>query len=207
MPDNQVDSHVEERSAKIFCWNVSTTVLSGTVGPPAAGLVLLASVFLPAAPTWADPWSAVPSYLALLLIFAVPVGYVFGIIPSLLAGALYAAALNAMPTVRVRPLFRAWLGAVCGGVTSEIWFHFVIGPRASIYAAVAALIMALFALCRGGGDLAGGPSPDESTVHSSTRPVFQTLGIEERLGSEVCENIEDIGGIDLLAADVRSHLA
>jgi hypothetical protein len=103
--------------------------------------------------------SAVPSFLALFLIFAVPVGYVFGTIPALVAGAIYSGALTAMPTVSPRPLLRAGLGAACGALPGEVWFHAFVGPGSSSYALAAALVMGLFALRWTGGPLAAERSP------------------------------------------------
>jgi hypothetical protein len=91
----------------------------------------------------------------LFFIFAVPVGYVFGGVPALLAGAIYSAALAAMPTVGPRHLLRAGLGGVCGGLTCAIWFHAIVGAGSFRYATVGALTIALFALCRTGKALAG----------------------------------------------------
>jgi hypothetical protein len=128
--------------------HTATAVLSGLIVPPTASALLLATALLPASKTWADPASAVASFLTLFYIFAVPVGYVFGTVPALLAGLIYSRALTAVPTVCPRPLLRAVLGAACGGLAGEVWFYAVIGNGSGIYAAAAAVTMTLFALWR-----------------------------------------------------------
>ena len=130
--------------------HVAATLWSGVLVPPAASLMLLATVLMPASTTWADPVTAVPSFLGPFFIFAVPVGYVFGGIPALLAGAIYSAALTVMPVVEPCRLLRVGIGAVCGGLTGGIWFHAIVGPGWSSYAIAEALMMALFALRRPG---------------------------------------------------------
>jgi hypothetical protein len=148
--------------------HVGIALWSGMIVPPAASLILLATtVFFSNWPGWGDPASAVPSFLVLFFIFAVPVGYVFGGIPALLAGAIYSAALTAMPVLNARRLLRVGLGAVCGGLTGGIWFHAIAGPGSSSYAIVEALMMALFAGLRGpANDLAGFPSSSCSMQHA-----------------------------------------
>lgn len=137
-----------------FRRNVGTALSSAAVAPPAASLLLLATVLLPTSSTWGDPVSAVPSFSGLFFIFAVPVGYVFGAIPALLAGAIYSCASTAMPSVQPRLLLRGGLGAVCGGLTGCVWFHAVVGTGSFIYPLAAALVMALFAICRTTGAVA-----------------------------------------------------
>lgn len=127
--------------------HVGAAIWTGVVVPPAASLMLCATMLIPAT-TWANPASVVPSFLALFFIFALPVGYVFGGIPALLAGAIYSGALSAMPTAARRPLPRAALGAACGGLMGAIWFYPIVGPGWSSHATAGTLVMALFALRR-----------------------------------------------------------
>jgi hypothetical protein len=152
-----------------FSRHVRTALSSAVVVPPAASLLLLATVLLPTSSTWGDPLSAVPSFLELFFFFAVPVGYVFGAIPALLAGAIYSAMSTAMPSVQPPLLLRGGLGAVCGGLTGGVWFHAVVGAGSFIYTLAAALMMALFAICRTRGAVAG------STLHMSAMRCWQLL--------------------------------
>ena len=143
--------------------HVGIGVLSAVVVPPAASLLLLATVFVPTSTAWPDPASAVPYFLELFFLFAVPVGYVYGAIPALLAGALYSSALSAQPRLCRHTLARAGLGAVCGGLTGGVWFHAVVGPGARVYSVAEALVTAMFALYWTGSTLAERHAPPERT--------------------------------------------
>jgi hypothetical protein len=161
----------EEFSMKIVRLHVSIGVFSAVVVPPAASLLLLATVLLPTSTAWADPASAVPYFLALFFLFAVPVGYVYGALPALLAGALYSCALSAQPGLCRHTLVRAGLGAVCGGLTGGIWFHAVGAAGAYLYSVAEALVTAMFALCWTGGALA---ERYASTERTGRELVLQT---------------------------------
>jgi hypothetical protein len=84
--------------------------------------------------------------LVLFIFFAVPVGYVFGAVPALLAGAMYTGVLTAVATRQTGILPRACIATVCGGLVGGIWFHVVAGPDWRGYAAVAGLVEALLSL-------------------------------------------------------------
>jgi hypothetical protein len=88
----------------------------------------------------------VPGFVAAFIFLALPVGYAFGIVPALLAGAMYCGALTAMATLRPGMLLRASLGAISGGLVGEVWFHAVVGPDSRGYGSVAALVVALLSL-------------------------------------------------------------
>jgi hypothetical protein len=144
--------------------HLDAALWSGIVVPPAASLLLLTHILLSS--SWIDGASAsdIPSLLVLFFMFAVPVGYVFGAIPALLAGAIYSGALTAMPTGQPRPLLRAGVGAVCGGLTGWLWFHAVAGPSWSTFAVTEALVLALFAICRAKGAVPQRRSPGECSA-------------------------------------------
>jgi hypothetical protein len=128
--------------------HIDAALWSGIVVPPAASLLLFAHILV--STSWIDGASAldIPYFLVIVFMFAVPVGYAFGVIPALLAGAIYSGVLTAMPTGQPHPLLRAGVGAVCGGLTGWVWFHAVAGPSWFIFVATEALVMALFAICR-----------------------------------------------------------
>jgi hypothetical protein len=88
----------------------------------------------------------VSGLMVLFIFFAVPVGYVFGVVPALLAGAMYSAVLTAVATCRTGMLPRACLAAICGGLVGGIWFHAVAGSDWRGYTAVAGLVEALLSL-------------------------------------------------------------
>jgi hypothetical protein len=120
-------------------------LLMGTAGPPVASLILLTTAYLPSCAGRTEPVDA-PYFVAAFVLFAVPVGYVFGLVPALLAGAMYCGALSAMATLRTRVLLRVGIGALSGGLAGGAWFHAVIGPDAHGYGAVAAVVAALLSL-------------------------------------------------------------
>ena len=127
------------------CWQARTLLLIGSVGPPVASLILLATDYLPSCAGRTEPVD-VPCFVAAFVLFAVPVGYVFGLVPALLAGAMYCGALTAMTTLRTRMLLRACIGAISGELAGGVWFHAVIGPDSHGYGAVAAVVAALISL-------------------------------------------------------------
>src|SRR6266403_1631819 len=108
-------------------WQVRTILLIGTVGPPAASLILMTTTYLP---LWAVKGESVDMRLfaAAFVLFAIPVGYVFGLAPALLTGVLYCAASTGMAKPRPGLLLCAWLGALSGELVGEVWFLAVIGP-------------------------------------------------------------------------------
>jgi hypothetical protein len=128
-------------------WQVRTTLLIGTVGPPVASLILMPMIYLPHCAGRMQSFD-VSCFAAAYMLFAVPVGYVFGVAPALLSGALYCGALTAVAALRSGMLLRACLGATCGGLVGGVWFHCVIGPDWHGYGSVAALVAALLSLRR-----------------------------------------------------------
>ena len=126
---------------------VRTILLIGTVGPPAASLILMTMTYLPLCAAKGESFD-MPLCAAAFVLFAIPVGYVFGLVPALLAGVMYCAALTGMAKPRPGLLLRAWLGAVSGELVGEVWFRAVFGPDLHGYESVAALVMALLAVAR-----------------------------------------------------------
>jgi hypothetical protein len=132
-------------------WQARTIAHITLLGPPAASLILLAVDCV-------EYWRAVPfnlaSFLAVFFLFAVPVGYVFGAVPALLAASLYCALLTAHSALQQRrPWTRASVAAICGGLASGVWFWEQLRTGWGIYAVVGALVMA--ALSRGTPQLPG----------------------------------------------------
>jgi hypothetical protein len=132
---------------KLPPWQVRTTLLIGTVGPPVASLILMTTTYLHFFKSPGEPLD-LPGFLVALFLFAVPVSYIFGVVPALLAGLMYCSTLTAMATPRPGMLFRACLGAICGGLVAGVWFHAVIGVDLHGYGLAAALVMAVLSLRR-----------------------------------------------------------
>ena len=126
-------------------WQVRTVLLIAAVGPPLASLVLLTTHYLPICAGRTEPVD-LPCFVAAFVLFAVPVGYVFGLVPALLAGVLYCGALTALATPRAGMLLRVCIGAISGGMAGVLWFHAVIGPDSDGYGSVAAAVAALLSL-------------------------------------------------------------
>jgi hypothetical protein len=137
-------------------WQVRTMLLIGTVGPPVASLILMTNTYLPLCVTQGESFDE-PCFVAAFVLFAIPLGYVFGLVPALLAGVMYCAAVNGMAPLRPGVLPRACLAAVSGELVAEVWFRAVVGPDSHRYASVAALVMALLPL----------PSPRTNAVRLS----------------------------------------
>jgi hypothetical protein len=127
---------------KLSSWQVRTTLLIATLGPPVASLIVMTATYLPYCAALKEPID-VSSFVVAFILFALPVGYAFGVVPALLAGAMYCGALTAMATLRPSMLLRACLGAASGGLVGGIWFHAVVGPASRGYGSVAALVVVL----------------------------------------------------------------
>ena len=104
---NPFDSHLRAGALrdKLTPWRVRASARITLLGPPAASLVLLVVDYF-------KYWRAIPfnfaDFLALFFLFALPVGYVFGAVPALLAALLYCALLTVNSRLRqLRPLPRA----------------------------------------------------------------------------------------------------
>ena len=121
-------------------WQVPAITRVTLIGPPIASLILLAVDYF-------EYWRAISfdfaDFLAAYLVFAIPVGYVFGSVPMLLAASLYCALLTANSRLLPwRPLTRAGVAALCGGLASGVWFWVLLRTAWGIYALVGALVMA-----------------------------------------------------------------
>src|ERR1700753_273770 len=99
-------------------WRVRTTLLIGTVGPLVASLVLMMNTYLPLCVTQRESFD-VPCFMAAFVLFAIPVGYVFGLVPAVLAGVMFCAAVNGMAPLRPGVLARACLAAVSGELAAR----------------------------------------------------------------------------------------
>jgi hypothetical protein len=87
-----------------------------------------------------------PDFLVAFLFFAIPVGYFYGVIPALVAGSLYCAALTANSSLLQRPFSTACVAALCGGFVSWVWFVEWLSIDSSVYALTGALVMAALTL-------------------------------------------------------------
>ncbi len=109
------------------------------LGPAVASLILLVVDYF-------EYWRTAPLNLADALtafyVFALPVGYVFGCVPALLAALLHGALLAANTKLAQLPWVRACTGALCGGLVCWIWFGIWSGTARPVYALVGALVMA-----------------------------------------------------------------
>jgi hypothetical protein len=126
-------------------WQVRTMLLIGAVGPALASLILLAANYFPYCAGRTEPVD-VPCFVVVFVFFAVPVGYVFGLVPALLAGVMYCGALTAMATLRTRMCLRVCIGAISGALAGGVWFHAAIGPDSRGYGLAAGVVAALLSL-------------------------------------------------------------
>lgn len=126
---------------KMRCW-IGSTLFLAVAGPPAASFVLLPWLLLSGSPAHFD----FSSYLVTFIFLAVPVGYVFGIVPAILAGATYSATLIALPPLRTSSVVRSCVGAASGAFWAALWFPPLTATTSGAYVVAAALIMALLAL-------------------------------------------------------------
>jgi hypothetical protein len=124
-------------------WQLRTIVLITLLGPPTASLLLLAIDYYE---YWQDVHFQFTDFLIAFLFFAVPVGYVFGTVPALLAAFLYCAIWNPGTRLHQRIAARACIAAVCGGIASWAWFSKCLDVSGHIYGLSGALVMAALSL-------------------------------------------------------------
>jgi hypothetical protein len=126
---------------KLTPWQVRATVLITLLGPPAANLILLAAYYF-------EYWRTIPfnfaDCLVVFFLFAIPVRYVFGAVPALLAALLQCALLTARSRL-LRPLIPACVAAICGGLANCVWFCEWLSAS-GIYGLVGSLVMAALSL-------------------------------------------------------------
>lgn len=130
-------------------WQVGATLRTAILGPPVAAFVLLPWVLFNTSAADGRSFD-LPSYLVVLFFFAVPVGYVFGLVPALLSGALYSGALTVAPFLRFHVLARVCAGVASGGLCGGLWFRALAGTEWIAYGLAAALVMGVLALRRPG---------------------------------------------------------
>jgi len=128
-------------------WWISSTLSVVIAGPPAASFVLLPWILFSTSPTWAHSFD-MSSYVVALVFFAVPVGYVFGVVPAVLAGATYSTTLISFPALRAHSPLRSCVGAISGAFWAPLWFPAVVATSSGAYVLAAALVIALLALRR-----------------------------------------------------------
>jgi len=128
-----------------FTWQARTTLLCGVVTPLIAALLVNLSSYVPQWERSVEPVTIL-GVIATLIFLALPVGFLFGVVPGLVGGALYSYALTLVPYARPRVLFRAFAGAALAGLVGGLWCQFVLRLPGVAYGAVAALSGFLFAL-------------------------------------------------------------
>ena len=129
-------------------WQVQSTLLFAVVGPPIGSLIVLLTLIAQLT-SWRleiDP-SGPALFVVAYFLFALPVGYLFGFVPALLAGATYSTALSNRLAQRARALLRGFVGALFGGLFGGLWFHFIVAPKSAAYAGVSAVVATLLAVC------------------------------------------------------------
>jgi len=118
-------------------WQIRATALITLLGPPGASLILLAVYYF-------EYWRTISfnfgDFLVVFFLFAIPVGYAFGVVPALLAALLYCALLTAHSRL-LRPVIRVCAAALCGGLASWVWFCEWLSASC-IYGLFGALVMA-----------------------------------------------------------------
>ncbi len=146
--------------SKSLPWQLRTTALVTLLGPAMASLILLVVDYF-------EYWRTVPlnfaDALVAFCVFALPVGYVFGFVPALLAALLHCVLL----TTNTRPVRQrlaiACTGAICGGLVSWVWFGIWQCDDRLLYALTGALVMTALSLVSRSTEIA----PDRSTRRMS----------------------------------------
>jgi hypothetical protein len=128
-----------------FTWQARTTLLCGVITPLIAGLALSLWSFLPQLPHSVKLPTVVGALVTLFFI-ALPMGVFFGVIPGLIGGALYSAALTFVPFVRSQLLVRSIGAAALAGLVGGLWCQIVLGLPAIGYGVVSAISGFVFAL-------------------------------------------------------------
>jgi hypothetical protein len=178
LPHRTARTGIKALTMKLSSWQARTTLLIATLGPFVASVILMTTTYLFLCEGLTEPVS-VHSFMVAFIFFALPVGYAFGVVPALLAGAMYCGALTAIATLRPGMLLRSCLGAISGGLIGEVWFHAVVGSDSHVYGSVAALVLALLSLrLPPAGTRQFGPR--EMPIQLCARNIRQTIASRDR---------------------------
>jgi hypothetical protein len=126
-------------------WQARTTLLCGAITPLTAGLIVGLWIYLPQWEHSAERTTLI-GIVTTVVGLALPLAFIFGVLPALIGGALYSAALTLVPFAETRIILRALLAAALAGLVGGLWCQIVLGFPAVGYGVVAAISGFLFAL-------------------------------------------------------------
>jgi len=84
--------------------------------------------------------------ISMYFLFGVPVSYVFGAPPALIATGAYSTILTLVPTLQKQSMIRALVGAACGALIGTLWFSCIMEANSHAYGWITALGAAVLAL-------------------------------------------------------------
>lgn len=128
----------------IGSWQVRTALIITVLAPPIAAIVVSIATYWP---SWVRDGSVdVIGFLFTLILFSIPVTYIFGAIPALLAGAIYCLVLTYVPQIRDRIFIRSVMAAFVGGAIGGSCCYWILKfpPLYGLIAALTSVVLALF---------------------------------------------------------------
>ena len=126
-------------------WQTKSTLLIVAIAPLVAGLILQVIVCLPQWSSGTSEPNQVSSFVFTFVLLTIPLSYVFGVIPSAIAGAVYCGILSRLPTVREQRWLRTIPAAVTGGLVGAV-FGQLFSDAAMAYASLCAGVAVLLAI-------------------------------------------------------------
>jgi hypothetical protein len=127
-------------------WQIRSTLLISAIAPPATGILLQTLAYWPQWFRQTSEPNQILSFVVTGILFTIPLSYVFGLIPSAVAGGAYCGILTYIPSLRVHRWLRTIPAAMFGGVAgATIGYLFNANPAYyAVLCASVAVVLAAF---------------------------------------------------------------
>lgn len=150
-------------------WQTKTILLIAALGPPMMGLLLQVVAYWPQWYKGTPEPNQVPGLIFTAVLLTLPLSYVFGIIPSVIAGASYCGILTYIPSIQHRRWVRTIPAAVVGGAVGVV-LGYLLDATPSFYAIACAGVAAVLATFLPRSEMAPSNNAFKADVAKATRP-------------------------------------
>jgi hypothetical protein len=125
-------------------WQIKSTLLVAAMAPPVAGLIVQVLSYWPQWHRTTSEPNQVLSFVMTAVFLTIPVSYVYGFIPSAVAGLGYCGILTYVPLMRHRRWLRTIPAALTGGAVGALGL--ALSASAAYYAVLSAVVAGLLAI-------------------------------------------------------------
>jgi len=126
-------------------WQTKTVLLVAAIAPPTAGILMQVFQYWPQWSRGTSEPGQFASFIVTGVGLTIPLAYVFGLIPSVIGGAIYSTVLNYVPVLRYRRWLRAATAAAIGALTGAAFGQLFSGTPL-MFAVLGALVAGVVAL-------------------------------------------------------------